>query len=44
MVTGGPGQKPDLKKRPGLSDSDMVTGGKTFSIHFSIKSFRNILF
>ncbi len=27
MVTGGPGQKPDLKKWPGLSDSDMVTGG-----------------
>ncbi len=28
MVTGGPGQKPDWKKLPGLSDSDMVTGGK----------------
>ncbi len=27
MVTGGPGQKPDWKKWPSLSDSDMVTGG-----------------
>ncbi len=26
MVTGGPGQKSDLKKWPGLSDSDTVTG------------------
>ncbi len=27
MVTGGPGQKPDWRRWPGLSDSDMVTGG-----------------
>ncbi len=27
LVTGEPGQKPDWKKWPGLSDSDMVTGG-----------------
>ncbi len=26
-VTEGLGQKPDWKKWPGLSDSDMVTGG-----------------
>ncbi len=26
MVTGGPGQKPDSKKLPGLSDSDMIIG------------------
>ncbi len=36
MVTGGPGQKSDWKKWPGLSDSDMVIGklknwmGRTF--------------
>ncbi len=27
MAIGGAGQKPDWKKWPGLSDSDMVTGG-----------------
>ncbi len=27
MVTGELGKKPDWKKRPGLSDSDIVTDG-----------------
>ncbi len=31
MVTGGPGQKPDWKKWPSLSHSDMVTGGISFT-------------
>ncbi len=31
MATGGPGQKPDRKKWPRLSDSGMASGGlKTF--------------
>ncbi len=27
VATGGPGQKPDRKKWPSLSDSDMASGG-----------------
>ncbi len=27
VSTGGPGQKPDRKKWPGLSDSGMISGG-----------------
>ncbi len=27
VTTGGSGQKPDRKKWPGLSDSDMTSGG-----------------
>ncbi len=34
MVTGGPGQKPDFKKCPGLSDSDMIADG--LILYFSL--------